>query len=54
MWGFRMTLADQYFGLLSGLEELFDRGVDLVTSKSLRNPYFIRSIEETRRLLYAA
>ena len=25
-----MTLADQYFGLLSALEELFDREVDLV------------------------
>ncbi len=49
-----MTLADQYFGLLSALEELFDREVDLVTAGSLRNPYFVRSIEATRRLLYAA
>ena len=49
-----MTLADQYFGLLSGLEELFEREINLVTRKSLRNPYFIRSVEATRQLLYAA
>ena len=49
-----MTLADQYFGLLSGLEGLFERRVDLVTRRSLRNLYFIRSVEATRQLLYAA
>lgn len=49
-----MTVADQYFGLLAELEELFGRDIDLLSGRSLRNPYFIRSVEKTRRLLYAA
>ncbi|MGB5550254.1 MAG: nucleotidyltransferase domain-containing protein [Thermoanaerobaculia bacterium] len=49
-----MSLADQYFGLLKELEELFGRRVDLLTRRSLRNPYFVDSVEKTRQLLYAA
>ena len=49
-----MSLADQYFGLLVALERLFDRKVDLMTRRSLRNPYFVDSVEKTRQLLYAA
>ena len=49
-----MTLADQYFGLLEALEELFGRKVDLLTGRSLRNPYFIASVKKTRQVLYAA
>lgn len=48
-----MTLADQYFGLLEALKELFDREVDLLTDRSLKNPYFVDSVEKTRQLLYA-
>ncbi len=49
-----MSPAGQYFGLLDELQKLFGREVDLLTQRSLRNPYFIRSVEKTRRLLYAA
>ena len=49
-----MSLADQYFGLLEALEELFGRKVDLLPRRSLRNPYFVDSVEKTRKLLYAA
>jgi len=35
------------------LEELFGRKIDLITEKSLSNPCFIESIEETEQLLYA-
>jgi len=49
-----MTPADQYFGLLEALEELFGRKVDLLTDRSLRNPYFVASVEQTRQVLYAA
>jgi predicted nucleotidyltransferase len=52
--GGSMSPAEQYFGLLSALQRLFGRDVDLLTRRSLRNPYFIRSVEKTRRLLYAA
>lgn len=47
-------LADAYFGLLEELRRLFRRKVDLVTPRSIRNPYFLRGVNETRRLFYAA
>ncbi len=46
--------ADNYFDLMFELEELFGRNVDLVVEKTLTNPYFIRSIEQTKQLIYAA
>lgn len=49
-----MTVADQYFGLLAALEDLFDRKIDLVSARSLRNPWFIRSVQENSRSIYAA
>jgi len=46
--------TDYYFELHNKLERLFDRKIDLLTEKSLSNPYLIESIEETKQLLYAA
>lgn len=46
--------TDNYFNLHDELENLFNRKVDLVTDKSLSNPYFKKSIEQTKQLLYAA
>lgn len=46
--------TDNYFELHYKLEGLFGRKVDLLTERSLSNPYLIESIEETKRLLYAA
>lgn len=45
---------DAYFGLLESLEELFRRHVDLVETGAMRNPYFIRRVNESRTLVYAA
>ncbi len=47
-------LANQFFGLWEGLEALFGRKVDLVSARSVRNPYFLRKINTQRRVLYAA
>ncbi len=49
-----MDAADQYFGLLQELTELFDRHVDLVMPRAMKNPYFIRSVNANRKVLYAA
>lgn len=46
--------TDNYFFLHEELERLFDRKVDLITERSLSNPYFIKGVEETKQLLYAA
>ncbi len=46
--------TDNYFDLHLALEKLFNRKVDLITDKSLSNPFFIKEIEKTKKLLYAA
>jgi len=46
--------TDNYFALHEKLEKLFNRKIDLVTEKSLKNPYLIESIQKSRKLLYAA
>lgn len=45
---------DQYFGLKEALEGLFKRPVDLVEAGASSNPYFLQSVNKSRRLLYAA
>lgn len=44
--------ADTYFELVEKFESLFQRPVDLVTEKSLSNPYFIESVNKTKTMLY--
>src|SRR5438552_14619458 len=43
-----------YFGLLECLRKLFERPVDLVTSRTIQNPVFQRSVNRNRQVLYAA
>lgn len=45
--------AKTYFGLLAGLEQLFDRRVDLVEPEAVRNPYFRQEIEASQETIYA-
>lgn len=45
---------NRYFGLLEGLQDLFGRKVDLVVPSAITNPYFQRSVDESRVPLYAA
>jgi uncharacterized protein len=46
--------ADNYFSLLGALKSLFGRNVDLVSLRSIRNPYFLEEIKATQENLYAA
>ena len=46
--------ADNFFGLQESLQQLFNRSVDLVVGSSVKNPYFLESIEQDREFLYAA
>jgi uncharacterized protein len=43
-----------FFKLEDELKQLFGREVDLIFGSGIRNPYFLRNIEKTRTLLYAA
>jgi predicted nucleotidyltransferase len=49
-----LELADVYFDLHYALDDLFGRKVDLITEDTLRNPYFIASVERSKQLIYAA
>jgi len=44
--------ADNYFETAESFEKIFNRPVDLVTDKSLSNPYFINSVNSTKKLIY--
>ena len=46
--------TDNYFSLHYKLKELFKREIDIVTERTLSNPYFIESINETKELIYEA
>lgn len=46
--------ADQYFGLMNDLKAMFNRDIHLVTARSMRNPYFIKSVNATRKSIYGS
>lgn len=46
--------SDNYFAFAEKIEHLLDKKVDLLTVKSLKNPYFIQIVETSKKLLYAA
>lgn len=46
--------TDNYFTLHYKLRELFDRDIDIITERSLSNPFLIDSINETKQLIYEA
>ena len=49
----RPGIADRFMGLAEGLERIFSRKVDLVTGRSLKNPFFITAINRSRQVVYA-
>lgn len=42
------TYANNYFEMANELENLLNKPVDLIAEKTLKNPYFIASINETK------
>ena len=49
-----LRYADNYFSLLDQLEDILNRKVDLVSSKSIRNPLLKEEIDQSKVNLYAA
>lgn len=43
-----VTYADNYFALADALENLLKRSVDLVTEKTLKNPYLLQNINRNK------
>jgi uncharacterized protein len=46
--------SENYFELLRRLKDLFNREVDIVTERSLSNPYFIDSVNKSKVEVYEA
>jgi len=47
-----LDYADNYFDLLDKLKTLFDREIDLVSERGLKNPILISEINQTKIPLY--
>ena len=44
----------EYLDLQTGLEEIFERKVDVVPDKRFKNRFFRETVKRTRRIIYAA
>ena len=44
--------GELWWNLHDTLRDFFKREIDLVTENSLKNPYFIKEIDETKSLIY--
>lgn len=44
--------ADNYFDLKFSLQDIFNRPIDLLESKALKNPYFLEKINKQKKLVY--
>lgn len=44
--------ADRYFDFAESLERLFNRPVDVLTRRAIRNPYFRAELEHTAQVVY--
>lgn len=47
-----LDYVDNYFDLKFALEKIFNRSIDLLEEKALKNPYFKQSIYQQRQLIY--
>jgi len=45
--------ADNYFNLKFALQDLFNRPIDLLENKAIKNPYIRQSIDNSKYLIYA-
>jgi predicted nucleotidyltransferase len=48
-----LEYADSYFNLKFSLQDLFNRPVDLLENKSIRNDLMCKQIDNTKQLVYA-
>ncbi|MFH1379559.1 MAG: nucleotidyltransferase domain-containing protein [bacterium] len=48
----KVNLFDKYFDLKDELHNIFQRSVDIVIEHSVRNPFFKKRINKTRKPIY--
>jgi predicted nucleotidyltransferase len=44
--------ADNYFNLKFSLEDLFKRKIDLLEEKAIKNPFFKKTINNSKKIIY--
>ncbi len=44
--------GELWWSLHDKLRDFFNREIDIVTENSLKNPYFIKELEKTKKLIY--
>ncbi len=44
--------GELWWNLHDTLRDFFNREIDIVTENSLKNPYFIKELDETKQLIY--
>ncbi|WP_207421162.1 nucleotidyltransferase family protein [Desertivirga brevis] len=47
-----LDYADNYFDLKFALQDALNRPVDLLEDKAIKNPYFRKTIDQQRQLIY--
>ena len=47
-----LEYADNYFDFKFSLEDLFKRKIDLLEDKAIKNPFFRKSIDNSKELIY--
>jgi hypothetical protein len=47
-----ISYSELYFDLKFKLEDLFNRPVDLLEERAIKNPYFRQHLDETKQLIY--
>jgi predicted nucleotidyltransferase len=47
-----LNYGDNYYSLKFSLEDILKRNVDLLEKKALRNPYFIKTLDQNKKLIY--
>ena len=47
-----VVYAENYFAIAEAMEALLERSVDLITESSVRNPFFIKVMNQTKTAIY--
>ncbi|WP_445749454.1 nucleotidyltransferase family protein [Polaribacter sp.] len=47
-----LDYGDNYYNLKFSLEDMFKRNVDLLEEKAIRNPYFLETLNQSKKMIY--
>lgn len=47
-----LDYADNYFDFKFALEDTFNREIDLLEGKAIKNPYFKQAVDSSKQLIY--